>query len=152
MSSMDEQVKRCQARETSQLHRLSLKTSKIPHIFPGLRSHYNIKATEPTATTASSSVQIEKEDDRILADLNTKQSIFTEDYGDSTEDLTCLKDWVLQAHVCEIRSNDAAVTYYVVGYIERCISRRRKCTACKDLLIDLESIPSLGNVLKKTCY
>ena len=32
------------------------------------------------------------------------------------------------------------------GYIGRCISRRRKCTACKDLLIDRENIPSLGDV------
>ena len=28
------------------------------------------------------------------------------------------------------------------------ISRRRKCTACKDLLIDRENIPSLGDVSK----
>ena len=136
-------MKRRQARETSQLHILSLK----PHnIFPGLPSHYNIKTTEPRVTIVSSSVQIEKKDDRILADLNTKQSIFTEDCGDNTEYLTWLKDWVMQAQVSEISGDDAAVTYYVTGYIGRPISRRRKCTACKDLLIDPKNIPSIGDV------
>ena len=90
--STDERVKRRQARETSQLHRLSLKPSAISHIFLELPSLYNIKPTKPRATTALSSVRIEKEDDRILADLNTRQSIFTEDCGDSTKDLTWLKD------------------------------------------------------------
>ena len=71
-----------------------------------------------------------------LADLNTKQLIFTEDCGDSTEDLTWLKGWVKQAQVSEISGDDAAVTYCVAGYIGRCIYQRRKCTACKDLLID----------------
>ena len=93
-------------------------------------------------------MQIEKEDDRILADLNTKRSTFTEDCSDSTEYLTWLKGWVLQAQVREISGDDATVTYYVVGYIGRCISRRRKCTAIKALLIDPENIPSLGDVSK----
>ena len=48
--------------------------------------------------------------------------------------------------VRKISGDDAAVTYYVTGYIGRCISRRRKCTAFKDLLIDPENIPSLGDV------
>ena len=69
------------------------------------------------------------------ADLNTKQSIFTEDCGNSTEDLTWSKDWVMQAQVSEISGDDAAVTYYAADYIRKCISRKRKCTACKDLLV-----------------
>ena len=48
-SSTDKQVKRHQARETSQLQRLSLKPSAMPHIFPELPSHYSIKTTEPRA-------------------------------------------------------------------------------------------------------
>ena len=40
--------------------------------------------------------------------------------GDSTEDLTWLKDWVMQAQVSEIRGDDAGVTYHVAGYIGRC--------------------------------
>ena len=80
------------------------------------------------------------------ADLNTKQSIFTKDCGDSTEDLTWLRDWVMQTQVNEISGDDAAVTYYVAGYIGRYISRRRNCIGCKDLLIDRENIPSLGDV------
>ena len=88
-----------------------------------------------------------------MADLNTKQSIFTEDCDDGTEDVTWLKKWVMQAQVSEISGDDAAVTYYFAGYKERCISRKRKCTACKDLLIDPENIPFLGDVSKvKTCY
>ena len=52
----------------------------------------------------------------------------------------------MQAQVSEISGDDAAVMmYYVAGYIGRCISRR-KCTACKDLLIDPEIIPTLGDV------
>ena len=60
----------------------------------------------------------------------------------------------MQAQVSEISGDDAAVTYYVAGYMGRCISQRRKCiTACKDLLINQENIPSLGDVSKvKTCY
>ena len=57
-----------------------------------------------------------------LADLNTKQSIYTEDCGDSTEDLTWLKDWVMQVQVSEISGDDAAVMYYVAGCRGRCIS------------------------------
>ena len=55
----------------------------------------------------------------------------------------------MQAQVSEISGDDAAVMmYYVAGYIGRCISRRRKCTACKDLLIDPEIIPSLGDAFE----
>ena len=53
----------------------------------------------------------------------------------------------MQAQVSEISIDDAAVmTYYVAGYTGRRISRKRKCTACKDLLIDTEIISSLGDV------
>ena len=54
----------------------------------------------------------------------------------------------MQAQVNEISGDDAAVTYSVAGYIERCISRKRKCTTCKDLLIYPENIPSLGDVFR----
>lgn len=81
-----------------------------------------------------------------LANLNTKHSISTEDCSSSVEDLTWLKDWAVQAQVNEVSDDDAAVTYYVAGYIGRCISRRRKCKACKELLIDSESTLSLSDV------
>ena len=62
-----------------------------------------------------------------LADLNTKQSIFTEDCGGSTENLTWLKDRVMQAQVSEISGDDAAVMYYVADYIGRCTKKKLYC-------------------------
>ena len=86
-SSTDKRVKRRQARETSQLHRLYLKPSAIPHIFPGLQSHYNIKTTELRATTASSSVRIEKENDRIQQQY---EQLCTQDAIESLEVAGCI--------------------------------------------------------------
>ena len=55
-----------------------------------------------------------------------------------------MKDWSAQVEVDN--DNDAAVTYYVAGYIGRCISRRRKCSSCKNQLIETEHIPTLSNI------
>ena len=82
----------------------------------------------------------------LLANLNTKHSILSTECDENTEDLGWLKDWVMQIEVNEVGGYDAAVTYYVAGYIGRCVSRRRKCTSCKDLLIDSENIPCLTEV------
>ena len=43
--------------------------------------------------------------------------------------------------------SDAAVTYFVAGYIGRCIVKRRKCSACKEILIMSDESPSLQDCL-----
>ena len=64
-ASTDKRVKRRQARATAQLCRLTLKPLAIPHIFPRLPAHYNIKPTSSRTTAASSSSQREKENEKI---------------------------------------------------------------------------------------
>ena len=49
----------------------------------------------------------------------------------------------MQAQVSEISGDDAAVTYYVAGYIGRCTVYLEEKSV---LLIDPENIPSLGDV------
>ena len=81
-----------------------------------------------------------------LASLNIRQPVSIPDSMVSTEDNTWLKDWSAQVEVDKVNDDDAAVTYYVAGYTSRCISRRRKCSSCKDQLVETEHIPTLSNV------
>ena len=57
-----------------------------------------------------------------------------------------MKDWSAQVEIDEFNDDDAAVTYYVAGYIGRCISRRRKCSSFKDQLVETAHIPTLSDV------
>ena len=41
----------------------------------------------------------------------------------------------------ELSENDSNVAFYVSGYIARSITRRRKCSCCKELLIKSDSAP-----------
>jgi len=47
------------------------------------------------------------------------------------------------ASLDEMPQSDAAVTYYVSGYIGRSISRRRKCTACTEMLVNSVNVPDI---------
>lgn len=70
-----------------------------------------------------------------LAGINTRSEAVLTEYAtdESWEDTSWLKDWAMQTNITEVSDEDASVTYYVAGYIGRCISRRRKCTACTNL-------------------
>ena len=61
-------------------------------------------------------------------------SLITE-CNESTEDLDWLLDWFLQIQVNEVRWDDVVI-YYVAGCIGKCLSLRKKCSSCTDLLID----------------
>ena len=73
-----------------------------------------------------------------LASLNIRQPVSIPDSVASAEDITWLKDWSVQVEVDEVNDGDAAVMYYVAGYIGRCIPRRRKRSSCKDQLVETE--------------
>lgn len=45
----------------------------------------------------------------------------------------------------DLEESDANVSYYVSGYIGRSIARRRKCSACKELLIKHDDLPQLAD-------
>ena len=83
-----------------------------------------------------------------LASLNIRQPVSSSDFVASTKDITWLKDWSAQVEVDEVNDDDAAVTYYVAGYIGRCISGRSKCSSCKDQLVETEHIPTLSDILE----
>ena len=63
-----------------------------------------------------------------LAGINTRSEAVLTEYAtdESWEDTSWLKDWAMQTNITEVSDEDASVTYYVAGYIGRCISRRRK--------------------------
>ena len=68
---------------------------------------------------------------------------------DSLEEISCFLKWASEIKLYKVRDDDAtAVTYYVAGYIGRCVSRQRKYIGCKELLTDTEHIPGLES--KKT--
>ena len=81
-----------------------------------------------------------------LASLNIRQPVSIPDSVASTEDITWLKYWSAQVEVDEVNDDDAAVTYYVAGCIGRCISRRRKCSSCKDQFVETKHIPTLSDI------
>ena len=51
----------------------------------------------------------------------------------------------MQAKINGVSDDDAAVTYYLAGYIGRSILRKRKCDSCKSSLIETEQLPCLGD-------
>ena len=112
-SSIDKRVKRRQAIEISQLHRLSLKPSAIPHIFLGLPSHYNIKTTEPRATTALSSVRIEKENCRIQQQY---QQLCAQDAIESFDILKERLTSLLFPVNCRYIIQDKCITFHCFDY------------------------------------
>ena len=58
------------------------------------------------------------------------------------EDISWLKSWATELKICEIDEDDASVTYYVAGYVGRSISRRRKCSSCRNMLVERDYLPS----------
>ena len=59
------------------------------------------------------------------------------------EDYLWLTDVFSGVALDDMPDSDAAVSFYVGGYIGRSISRRRKCSSCKDLLVQSNYVPSL---------
>ena len=69
------------------------------------------------------------------------------DDEEATEDTAWVEDWAKSTEITAVSDDDdASVTYYVAGYVGRCISRRRKCDSCRELLIESACIPSLSVV------
>ena len=60
-----------------------------------------------------------------------------------------LIDLLATASIDDIPDSDAAVCYYVSGYIARSISRRRRCCCCKDLLIGGSDIQTALDIPEK---
>ena len=52
-------------------------------------------------------------------------------------------DFLLSINIEDISENDANVAFYVSGYIARSITRRRKCSHCKAMLMKSEDAPPL---------
>ena len=61
----------------------------------------------------------------------------------SMPDLSWLIDFLAAVNLDDLSEADANVTYFVSGYIGRSICRRRRCSACKDLLVANEETPQL---------
>ena len=57
------------------------------------------------------------------------------DIGAEENDVLWLNDVFARVSLDDITCADANITYYVSGYVGRSISRRRKCSSCKELLI-----------------
>ena len=51
------------------------------------------------------------------------------------DDHQWLVDFMEQVTIHDLTDNDAAITFFVSGYIGRAIHRRRKCSSCKDMLV-----------------
>ena len=50
------------------------------------------------------------------------------------------------ANLDNLSKSDPCVTYYVSGYIARSVSRRRKCTSCKQLLVKSDEDLAINDV------
>ena len=69
IESKDKREQRRQARETSKLQRLRLTPNAIPHIFPGLPSHYSVRTPQPRSSAASSFSRAENQNKRTEQDF-----------------------------------------------------------------------------------
>ena len=63
----------------------------------------------------------------VVNEITTKKNL--------KEDVGWLVDYFSEVVLEDFPQLEAAVTYYVSGYIGRSIARRRKCAACSELLI-----------------
>ena len=55
--------------------------------------------------------------------------------------VTWSADFFLSVSIDDISENDANIAFYVNGFIGRSITRRRKCSSCKTMLLKSEDIP-----------
>ena len=67
------------------------------------------------------------------------------------DDSQCLNvSWLSEvlndANLDDLSESDACVTYYVNGYIAQSVSRRRKCTSCKQLLVKSDEDLAINDV------
>jgi len=68
--------------------------------------------------------------------------------NDTSDDGSCLYEYLGSINIDEISESDASILYFVSGYIARSVSRRRKCSSCKELLIMKDEDPSVDEHLK----
>ena len=61
----------------------------------------------------------------------------------STDGAEWLTEFLLPLSLDDITENDSNVAFYVSGYIGRSISRRRKCSLCKAMLVKSDISPAL---------
>jgi len=61
----------------------------------------------------------------------------------SEEDYLWLSDIFSEISLDHVSQTDAAVSYYVSGYIGRKIAKRRKCSECKNLLTEEGNAPEI---------
>ena len=59
----------------------------------------------------------------------------------SDEEYLWLIDFFSTVCMDDIPESDAAVCYFVSGYIARSVARRRRCSCCKNLLVESNEIP-----------
>ena len=65
-------------------------------------------------------------------------------------DHTWLHPILSDINLADATESDTAVTYFVSGYIARSISRRRKCSSCKSLLIKNDDSPQIQSFAQNT--
>jgi len=58
---------------------------------------------------------------------------------------TWLSDFLAPINLDDVSQSDAAVAYFVAGYIGRSVVRRRKCGSCKAILIESTDAPPLDD-------
>ena len=54
-----------------------------------------------------------------------------------------LHEFLSGSTIDDMTDSDTSVTYFVSGYAGRSISRRRKCSSCKNLLVDSDELVSI---------
>ena len=69
----------------------------------------------------------------------------------STPDLSWLIEILSAVNLDDLSQDDANVIFFVSGYIARSISRRRKCNACKLLLVDSYAAPEIQKCAPTVC-
>ena len=66
---------------------------------------------------------------------------------DQNEDCIWLEEILFDVTLNDISQSDAAICYYVSGYIARRIGNQRKCSSCKELLISSYSSSDVADNL-----
>ena len=76
-------------------------------------------------------------------DSDRKNAPSTHEDSSTDEDLWLLEYLLAVVSLDEMPQADAAVTYYVSGYIGRSISLRRKCSGCTQLVVGSTDMPNI---------
>ena len=63
--------------------------------------------------------------------------------SDNSSEGIRLHEFLSGSTIDDMTNSDTSVTYYVCGYAGCSISRRRKCSSCKNLLVDSDELVSV---------